>query len=268
MEVEESVGRAVATAGKAVVFAGGTVVIAILGLAVAGIPFMTAGGIAISVIVLIMVIASITAAPRAPRSSAGPWINRLGLHRPNQPDRVAGTRWVRWGDHVARHAKAYAVAVPVLLLAPPRPSCPCTSAAPTTARCPRHAPSAGPTTWWPTASAPGPTVPLVIAVDISRDSGVVDSLHEAVGADAGIDAVAAPQVDAAAGVATMVAFPTTGPQDERHLDHHRTSAFAGAPGRARAQPGAGPRRRSDGHLRRRRRPGPSSACPSSSPSSC
>ena len=44
MTVEESVGRAVATAGQAVVFAGGTVVIAILGLAVAGVPFMTAGG--------------------------------------------------------------------------------------------------------------------------------------------------------------------------------------------------------------------------------
>ena len=44
MEVEESVGRAVATAGQAVLFAGGTVVIAILGLVVAGVPFMTAGG--------------------------------------------------------------------------------------------------------------------------------------------------------------------------------------------------------------------------------
>ncbi len=54
--VEESVGRAVATAGQAVVFAGGTVVIAILGLALAGVPFMTAAGVAISVIVLIMVL--------------------------------------------------------------------------------------------------------------------------------------------------------------------------------------------------------------------
>lgn len=62
MTVEESVGRAVATAGQAVIFAGGTVVIAILGLAVAGIPFMTAAGIAISVIVLIMVVASVTLA--------------------------------------------------------------------------------------------------------------------------------------------------------------------------------------------------------------
>ena len=46
MTVEESAARAVATAGQAVIFAGGTVVIAILGLAVAGIPFLTAAGIA------------------------------------------------------------------------------------------------------------------------------------------------------------------------------------------------------------------------------
>ncbi len=44
MPVEESVGRAVETAGQVIVFAGGTVVISILGLAVAGVPMMTAAG--------------------------------------------------------------------------------------------------------------------------------------------------------------------------------------------------------------------------------
>ena len=52
-----------ATAGRSVVFAGGTVVVAILGLAVARIPFVTAGGIGISLIVLVMVLASITLLP-------------------------------------------------------------------------------------------------------------------------------------------------------------------------------------------------------------
>src|SRR4051794_6761484 len=50
MAVEESVGHAVGTAGQVIVFAGGTVVIAILGLAVAGIPMLTAAGIAIAAI--------------------------------------------------------------------------------------------------------------------------------------------------------------------------------------------------------------------------
>ncbi len=57
MEVEESVARSVATGGSAVVFAGITVMIALCGLAVAGIPFLTvmgvaaAGGIAIAVLI-------------------------------------------------------------------------------------------------------------------------------------------------------------------------------------------------------------------------
>ena len=63
MTIEESVGRAVATAGQAVVFAGVTVLIAILGLAFAGVPFMTAAGVATSAVVLIMVISSITLLP-------------------------------------------------------------------------------------------------------------------------------------------------------------------------------------------------------------
>ena len=62
-DVEDAVGRSLATAGRSVVFAGGTVVVAILGLAVARIPFVTAGGIGISLIVLVMVLASITLLP-------------------------------------------------------------------------------------------------------------------------------------------------------------------------------------------------------------
>ena len=119
MTVEESVGRAVATAGQAVVFAGGTVVIAILGLAVAGIPFMTAGGIAISVIVLIMVVASVTLLP-AFLGLAGHRINRLGLRRDRRAPigadggRRAGSVGVRTSPG---NAWAYAVGVTVLLLA-------------------------------------------------------------------------------------------------------------------------------------------------------
>ena len=89
LTVEESVGRAVATAGRAVVVAGGTVVIAILGLAVSGVPFLTAGGIAVSVVVLIMVLASVTLLP-AFLGLAGHWINRLGLPGRRTPD--AGPR--------------------------------------------------------------------------------------------------------------------------------------------------------------------------------
>ncbi|HEU5486764.1 MAG TPA: MMPL family transporter, partial [Microlunatus sp.] len=63
MESEESVAEAVATAGSAVVFAGLTVMIALSGLAVAGIPFLTTMGIAAAVGVGIAVVIALTLLP-------------------------------------------------------------------------------------------------------------------------------------------------------------------------------------------------------------
>ncbi|MFC0539876.1 MMPL family transporter [Kutzneria chonburiensis] len=63
LDVEESIARATATAGSAVIFAGLTVVIALLGLAVAGIPFLTTMGIAAAVAVALAVGIAVTLVP-------------------------------------------------------------------------------------------------------------------------------------------------------------------------------------------------------------
>ena len=63
LDVEESVARATATAGSAVVVAGLTVVIALLGLFVAGIPFLTTMGVAAACGVAIAVLVALTAMP-------------------------------------------------------------------------------------------------------------------------------------------------------------------------------------------------------------
>jgi len=60
---EESTARSVATAGSAVLFAGITVIIALAGLAVAGIPFLTTMGIAASVAVAVAVLVALTLTP-------------------------------------------------------------------------------------------------------------------------------------------------------------------------------------------------------------
>ncbi|ANF30347.1 transporter [Leifsonia xyli] len=60
---EESAARAVATAGSAVLFAGITVIIALAGLAVANIPFLTTMGIAASAAVAVAVIIALTLTP-------------------------------------------------------------------------------------------------------------------------------------------------------------------------------------------------------------
>jgi putative drug exporter of the RND superfamily len=211
MSVEESAGRAVATAGQAVIFAGGTVVIAILGLAVAGIPFLTAAGIAISVVVLIMVVASVTLLP-AFLGLAGPRINRLGLRRTGHG--AVGSRWWRWGEHVSRHAGAYAVGVTILLLALAAPALGLRLDSPDEGNLPETRTERRAYDLVAHAFGPGSNGPLVVAVDIAEDPTVLEPLRAAITGDHGVAAVARPETNREAGVATLLAYPTTAPQDD------------------------------------------------------
>jgi RND superfamily putative drug exporter len=86
VEPEESAARATGTAGSAVVFAGVTVLIALIGLGFAGIPFLTTMGIAAAVAVAIAVVVAVTLTPAL-----------LGFAK----DRVAG-----WGHGRARRGVA------------------------------------------------------------------------------------------------------------------------------------------------------------------
>ncbi len=218
MTIEESVGRAVATAGQAVIFAGATVVIAILGLAVAGVPFMTAAGIATSVIVLIMVVASVTLLP-AFLGLAGHWINRLGVQRNKPTDgSTVSSGWQRWGRHVSKNAWLYAVGVTILLLALTAPVLGLRLGSPDDGTLPATRTERRAYDLVAEGFGPGINGPLVIAVDISQDETVVEPLLDAITADEGIAAVAPPELNAEAGVATLVAFPTTAPQDDATLD--------------------------------------------------
>ncbi|MFV2143797.1 MMPL family transporter [Isoptericola sp. G70] len=63
VELRESIARATATAGSAVIFAGLTVMIALVGLGVAGIPFLTVMGVAAAAAVGIAVLVSLTLLP-------------------------------------------------------------------------------------------------------------------------------------------------------------------------------------------------------------
>ncbi|MGB8858773.1 MAG: MMPL family transporter [Ilumatobacteraceae bacterium] len=214
MTVEEAAGRANATAGQAVIFAGGTVVIAILGLAVAGVPFMTAAGVAISVTVLVMVVASVTLLP-AFLGLAGHHINRWGIHRRHRARSVTATseRWERWGRHVARHAGAYAIGVTVGLLAVAAPTFSMRLGFPDDGSQPETRTQRRAYDLVAEGFGPGTNGPLVIAVDLRGDTAVVDALSTAIAADPGIASVAPAQVNEAEGVAVIVAIPTSAPQD-------------------------------------------------------
>ncbi|BEL07080.1 MMPL family transporter [Actinoplanes sichuanensis] len=63
LDVDESIARATATAGSAVVFAGLTVIIALVGLMVAGIPFLTTMGLTAALAVVVAVLIAVTFIP-------------------------------------------------------------------------------------------------------------------------------------------------------------------------------------------------------------
>ncbi len=124
MDPEESAARALATAGSAVVFAGMTVMIALVGLSVANIPFLTTMGIAGAGAVGIAVALAMTLTPAllgfagtrlrprgagdpAPHAARPALLRRLGAHRHACADRDhPRCRRPARARHRPRHAPA------------------------------------------------------------------------------------------------------------------------------------------------------------------
>ena len=110
MDPRESVALAVGTAGTAVVFAGGTLVLALLALAVAGIPLISSLGYGSSLAVVSAVLAATLLLP-AVLSLLGHRLNALRIfhrHRPVAASAAPGQAtgpglWERWGRTVAAH---------------------------------------------------------------------------------------------------------------------------------------------------------------------
>jgi putative drug exporter of the RND superfamily len=213
LPVAEAAGRAIATAGQPVVFAGGVVVVSLLGLATAGVPFMTGGGIALAIIVAIMVVVSVTLLP-AFLGLSGHSINRFSLWHGTS----TGAGWSRWVRHVTRHAWAYAVGVTALLLALAAPALALRVGMPDDGALPGTFTQRRAYDLVAQGFGPGRNGPLVVAVDLASDPGVVRPLADAIAADPGIADVAPPTVNVSAGIASLVAFPTTGPQEEATRD--------------------------------------------------
>ncbi len=124
MSVADSAGHANGTSGMAVVFAGTTVVIAICGLVVAGIPTVTTMGFASAVVVAVSVLAAISLLP-ALLGVAGtkinslrlPWVKRSQAAAAMHPEEIKKGMWARWATHVADRPWRYLIASLIVLLA-------------------------------------------------------------------------------------------------------------------------------------------------------
>lgn len=103
MPMAESIATAVATSGSAIVFAGSTVVVALLALSVAGIPLVSALGLASAVAVVAAVLVAVSLLP-AFLGLLGPRIAWASLPAFKRSKRAPGHgMWAGWARFVRRH---------------------------------------------------------------------------------------------------------------------------------------------------------------------
>ena len=220
MTVADSAGHANGTSGMAVVFAGTTVVIAICGLVVAGIPTVTSMGFASAVVVAVSVVAAITLLP-ALLGLAGtkinslrlPWVKRNQVEAEMHPDRIREGIWVRWATHVANRPWRYLIASLVVLLALAAPALSMrlgqtdagTLATKSTQR--RAYDLLG------TGFGKGFNGPLLLVAEVpSGGAAALKTVVADVGADPDVDAVGAPRLNPAGTAAVIRVLPKSAPQ--------------------------------------------------------
>jgi putative drug exporter of the RND superfamily len=224
----DAVVEAVSTAGRSVIIAGCTVVIAILGLMLTGLPYMYGVAIAASLAVLVVMLASITLLP-ALLSYLGPRVDRLRIpflgRRLDAPENGESPA-ARWSHAVQRRPWTAAIVATAILLA-------------------LAAPALGMRLGFPDAGndrpgtmtreaydlisegfGPGANGPLVIAAEVPSpgDRAGVLSLATALRQEPGVAYVPAPQYNPGGDAAILTVIPTTSPQDEATselVDHIR-----------------------------------------------
>src|SRR5947209_14778868 len=93
-----------------VLFAGSTVVIAILGLFLAGLPAISSMGVSVALVVVAAMVAAVTLLPGL-LGLAGTKIDKLSIHRKSHVTKPArDTVSGRWAHHVGQHPVRYALA--------------------------------------------------------------------------------------------------------------------------------------------------------------
>jgi RND superfamily putative drug exporter len=115
LPMDESIARATATSGGAVFFAGGTVTIALISLAVAGIPLVTTMGLMAAIAVVVAVLGALTLLP-AVLAILGPRINSLRVRELHPEEHAKTGMWARWARDIAKRPAIAGLAALVILI--------------------------------------------------------------------------------------------------------------------------------------------------------
>ncbi|HSP27363.1 MAG TPA: MMPL family transporter [Ilumatobacteraceae bacterium] len=219
MDVVESIGRTNATAGQAVVVAGSTVVVAILGLQLAGIPFVAALGYSASIVVAVAVLVAITLLPALLGFAGHRVLPRASRHAPSV-ESTEHNGWVRWAHWVAYHPWRSAIAATVVLLALAVPVLDMRLGQADAGTDPTSTTHRRAYDLLAVGFGEGFNGPLLIAVDLGdvTDPAALDPIVAAVAADPGVRAVSPPEINSAGDTGLFTAIPTSKPQDEATSD--------------------------------------------------
>jgi putative drug exporter of the RND superfamily len=214
MEVQESIARAVATAGGAVVFAGFTVIIALCSLAFAGIPLVSTLGYTAAVAVVVAVCAASTLLP-AMLGALGPHINSLRVHiGKTHPDDKKPHGWLRWADNVADRPWTASVASLLILFVLALPIFQLELGQNDISALPKDSTSREAFEGMKDGFGPGAYGPLLIASEFASPEEakkVLPGLEEAIGGTGDVAAVSEPSLDKAGTVAVLTVISKSEP---------------------------------------------------------
>ncbi|MFD4438865.1 MMPL family transporter [Nocardia sp. NPDC058519] len=212
MPVRESAARSIATAGSAVVFAGATVLIALCGLAIARIPFLTGMGLAAAASVGVVVLLAITLLP----AILGLTGERLIPRGRGLASIEASQRPNRWGELVTRRPILTLLAGIGVLAVIALPALGLRLGLPNAGQEPTDTVARQSYDLLAEAYTPGLNGPLVAVVqgEPSRIQAQTQAAIEQIAVLPGVAMTLPPEVNAAADTAQFVVVPTTEPSSE------------------------------------------------------
>ncbi|MCW2595458.1 MAG: domain transrane transporter [Jatrophihabitans sp.] len=238
MEPLESAGRSTATSGAAIVVAGSTVVVAILGLYVAGVPFVGAMGLASAVVVAVTMLAALTLMPafmgiarqnvralkdlRATKRAANASTDvasSLAALVAASDEAHERSAFARWGRKVSDRPTPWAIAATLVLILLGLPLLSIRLGQLDAGTNPKSESIRRAYDLVAADFGPGTNGPLSVVFSLPKGTSAQDaqtlltSAQNSISKTPGVAAAGAPTLNSAGTTAVMTVVPTTSPQD-------------------------------------------------------
>src|SRR5215203_6553330 len=218
----DAVVEAVTTAGRSVIIAGATVVIAVLGLCLTGLPYMYGVAISASLAVLVVMLAAVTLLP-ALLSYLGPKVDRLRipfLGRTLKAEGDGESPAARWSHAVQRRPWTAVIVATAILLALAAPALGMRLGFPDAGNDPPDTMTRQAYDLNTEGFGPGSNGPIQIAAKIPgrQSEPQIDAFANTLRDTSGVKFVAPPRINETGDAALITVIPTTSPQDKATED--------------------------------------------------